>query len=170
MSYNLQKEEKNTVQAPVAVALLQLPLVIRPEIKTKKRLNWLDLWPKVSSQCQTAISLDWDKLRWLVEDKQVASWLGQTEISEKYLTQSHTELSVKYRSVVQYPERVDSLMVANACSGKAGWVEWGYQVVVNPLWYVAMLWSRIASISPFIFWWSLKLLYFSQFWTDIVNP
>ena len=21
-------------------------------------------------------------------------------------------------------------MVANACSGKAGWVEWGYQVVV----------------------------------------
>ena len=34
--------------------------------------------------------------------------------------------------LVQYPERVDSLMVANACSGKAGWVEWGYQVLVNP--------------------------------------
>ena len=33
-------------------------------------------------------------------------------------------------SRLQYPERVDSLMVANACSGKAGWVEWGYQVLI----------------------------------------
>ena len=34
-------------------------------------------------------------------------------------------------SRLQYPERVDSLMVANACSGKAGWVEWGYQVLIE---------------------------------------
>ena len=49
------------------------------------------------------------------------------------MTLGHSELSVKYMSLVQYPERVDSLMVANACSGKAGWVEWGYQVVFIPL-------------------------------------
>jgi len=35
--------------------------------------------------------------------------------------------NVLVRHALQYPERVDSLMVANACSGKAGWVEWGYQ-------------------------------------------
>ena len=40
-------------------------------------------------------------------------------------------------SRLQYPERVDSLMVANACSGKAGWVEWGYQVLIG------LIFSRI---------------------------
>ena len=38
---------------------------------------------------------------------------------------------ISKNSRLQYPERVDSLMVANACSGKAGWVEWGYQVLVD---------------------------------------
>ena len=38
---------------------------------------------------------------------------------------------LNFKHFCQYPERVDSLMVANACSGKAGWVEWGYQVEVN---------------------------------------
>jgi len=39
--------------------------------------------------------------------------------------------NVLVRHALQYPERVDSLMVANACSGKAGWVEWGYQVLIG---------------------------------------
>jgi len=35
--------------------------------------------------------------------------------------------NVLIRHALQYPERVESLMVVNACTGKAGWVEWGYQ-------------------------------------------
>jgi len=35
--------------------------------------------------------------------------------------------NVLVRHALQYPERVDSLMLANCCTGKAGWVEWGYQ-------------------------------------------
>jgi len=35
--------------------------------------------------------------------------------------------NVLLRHALTYPERVDSLMIVNATSTKAGWVEWGYQ-------------------------------------------
>jgi pimeloyl-ACP methyl ester carboxylesterase len=35
--------------------------------------------------------------------------------------------NVLVRHALQYPERVDSLMVVNSSISKAGWVEWGYQ-------------------------------------------
>jgi len=35
--------------------------------------------------------------------------------------------NVLVRHALQYPERVDSLMLVNTCTTRAGWVEWGYQ-------------------------------------------
>ena len=35
--------------------------------------------------------------------------------------------NVLTRHALAYPERVDSLMLINTCTTKAGWVEWGYQ-------------------------------------------
>jgi len=35
--------------------------------------------------------------------------------------------NVLTRHALAYPERVDSMMLINTCTTKAGWVEWGYQ-------------------------------------------
>ena len=44
--------------------------------------------------------------------------------------------NVLTRHALAYPERVEAMMLVNTCTTKAGWVEWGCQVVLVSYWSI----------------------------------
>ena len=47
--------------------------------------------------------------------------------------------NVLTRHALAYPERVEAMMLVNTCTTKAGWVEWGCQVIHSSYWTIVLI-------------------------------